>query len=71
MPFVIDHYSLVSLPLYWYPVMQSPMSPYPPLLPPPFPQWPNVHVLYTEAMQHSTMNFTGTLSTSQLPPGSE
>ncbi len=49
MPFVIDHYSLASLPTYWYPVMAAPMPPYPPLLPPPFPQWPSVHVLYTEA----------------------
>jgi hypothetical protein len=53
MQFVIDQYSLASLPLYWYPVAQPPIPPYPPIFPPPFPppfpQWPSVHVHYTEA----------------------
>jgi hypothetical protein len=46
MEFVIDQYSLASLPPYWYPAAQFPA---PPLFPLPFPQWPSVHVLYTEA----------------------
>ena len=52
MEFVIDQYSLASLPPYWpypYPVAQSLIPSIPPLLPPPFPHWLSVHVLYTEA----------------------
>jgi hypothetical protein len=49
MTFVIDQYSLASLPPPWpYPV---PPPSTPPIThdPPPFRQWPSVHVLYTEA----------------------
>lgn len=51
MAFVIDQYSLASLP-YWpypHPIQQPPIPLFPPHLPPPFPQWPSIHVLYTEA----------------------
>lgn len=50
MEFILDQYSFVSLPHYWpypYPIPQPPIPSVQPF--PPFPQWPSVHVLYTEA----------------------
>lgn len=51
MAFVIDQYSFASLPHWPYPFLAPAPSfpPFPPHLPPPFPQWPSIHVLYTEA----------------------
>lgn len=53
MDFIIYQYSFASLPQFWrypYPFPLPPMPSPAPGLPPPWPVWPGVHVLYTEAL---------------------
>lgn len=53
MNFISYQYSFASVPLFWsypYPFPLPPIPSSSPGLPPPWPNWPEVHVLYTEAL---------------------